>query len=73
MLGAMCQESYRVLKMALHHYFKISSKLPDPSGPLSEIIPSQAIKEANEIVKQSTQNGITKHSRETYLKFTSTQ
>ena len=39
----------------------------------SEIIPSQAIKEANEIVKQSTQNGSTKHSRGTYLKFTLTQ
>ena len=59
--------------MALHRYFKISSKQPDPNGPLSEIIPSQAIKEANEIVKQSTQNGSTKHSRGTYLKFTPTQ
>ena len=61
-------------KMALHRYFKISSKLPDPNGPLSEIIPSQAIKEANEIVKQSTQNaGSTKRSRGTYQKFTPTQ
>ena len=60
-------------KMALHRYFKISSKQPDPNGPLPEIIPSQVIKEANEIVKQSTQNGSTKHSRGTYLKFTSKQ
>ena len=45
--------------MALDRYFKISSKQPDPNGPLSEIIPSQAIKEANKIVKQSTQNGST--------------
>ena len=59
--------------MALHHYFKISSKLPNPNGPLSESIPSQVIKEANEIVKQSTQNGSTKLSRGTYLKFTPTQ
>ena len=59
--------------MSLHRYFKISSKQPDPNGPLSEIIPSQAIKEANEIVKQSTQNGSTKRSRGTYLKFTPTQ
>ena len=61
--------------MALHHYsyFKISSKLPDPNGPLTEVIPSQAIKEANEIMKQSTQNGSTKRSRGTNLKFTPTQ
>ena len=43
--------------MALDCYFKISSKQPDHNGPLSEIISSQAIKEANKIVKQSTQNG----------------
>ena len=59
--------------MTLHRYFKISSKHPDPNGPLSEIIPSQVIKEANKIVKQSTQNGSTKRSRRTYLKFTPTQ
>ena len=59
--------------MDLHCYFKISSKLPDPNGPLSETIPSQAIKEADEIVKQSTQNDSTKHNRGTYLKFTPTQ
>ena len=59
--------------MALHRYFKISSKLPDPNGPLSETIPSEAIKEANKIVEQSTQNASTKRSRGTYLKFTPIQ
>jgi len=56
--------------MALHRYFKISSKLPDPNGPLSETIPSEVIKEANRIVEESTQNGSTKRGREMYLKFT---
>ena len=43
------------------------------TGSLSEIIPSQVIKEVNEIVKQSTQNGSTKCNRGTYQKFTLTQ
>jgi len=42
--------------MALHRYFKISSKLPDPNGPLSETVPSEpkVMKEANRIVEEST-------------------
>ena len=60
--------------MSLHRYFKISSKLPDPNGPLSETIPSETIKEANKSMEQSIQNGSTlKRSRGTYLKFTPVQ
>jgi len=59
--------------MALHRYFKISSKPQDPNGPLSETVPSEAIKEANRIVEESTQNGSTKRGRGTYLKFTPIQ
>ena len=40
--------------MSLHRYFKISSKLPDPNGPLSKEVPSEAIKEANKSVERAT-------------------
>ena len=59
--------------MALHRYFKISNKYPDPYGPLSETVPSDAIKETNKIVERYTQNAGTKRSRGTYLKFTPIQ
>ena len=60
--------------MALHCYFKpISSKFPDPNRPLSNKMPSVAIREANKSVEQATKNGSKKRSREKYGSFTSTQ
>ena len=59
--------------MALHRYFKISNKLPDPYSPLLKTVPSDAIKEVNKIVERSIQNASTQGSRGTCLKFTSTQ
>jgi len=61
--------------MALHHYFKISGKLPDPNGSFSKEIPSAAIREANKNVEKATtgaQNS-KKHGREKYGRFTPTQ
>ena len=40
--------------MALHRYFKISSKLP---GPLLNTVPPEVIKAANKIVKQASDKG----------------
>ena len=37
--------------MSLHRYFKISSKLPDPNGPLSKEVPSEAIKKQTKASK----------------------
>ena len=62
--------------MSLHRYFKISSKLPDPNGPLSKEVPSEAIKEANKSVESATKNigtsecGGGKRGRGAYMKFT---
>ena len=63
--------------MALHRYFKpISSKLPDPNGPLSKEMPSAAIREANKSVEKTrateAQNS-EKPSRGQYGRFTPTQ
>ena len=65
--------------MSLHRYFKISSKLPDPNGPLSKEVPLEAIKEANKIVERATKNigtsecGGGKRGRGAYMKFTPVQ
>jgi len=61
--------------MALHRYFKpISSKLPDPNGPLSKEMPSAAIREANKSVEEATEmQKNKKRSREKYGRFTPTQ
>ena len=65
--------------MSLHRYFKISSKLPDPNGPLSKKVPLEAIKEANRSVEVATQDtssdasGSSKEGRGTYMKFTPVQ
>ena len=65
--------------MSLHGYFKISSKLPDPNGPLSKEVPSEAIKEANKSVERATKNigtsecGGGKRGRGAYMKFTPVQ
>ena len=56
--------------MALHHYFK---KLPDPNGPLSSTMAPEIIKAADKIVKQASEKGRTKHSREPYRQFTDIQ
>ena len=65
--------------MSLHQYFKISSKLPDPNGPLSKEVPSEHIKEANRSIEAATQDtssgtsGGAKRGRGTYIKFTPVQ
>jgi len=62
--------------MSLHRYFKISSKLPDPNGPLSKEIPAEAIKAANDSVEQATKtdgSGSGKPSRGKYASFTGVQ
>ena len=61
--------------MALHRYFKVSGKLPDPNGSLSKEMPSAAIREANKNVEKATteaQNS-KKRGREKYSRFTPTQ
>ena len=63
--------------MLSHRYFKISSKLPDPNGPLSKEIPAEATKAANDSIEQATKtqdigtNG--KQSRGKYMTFTGVQ
>ena len=71
--GDSCYVSVKFISWLCIITFKISNKLPDPYSPLSKTIPSEAIKEVNKIVEQSIKNAGTKHSRGTYLKFTSTQ
>lgn len=59
--------------MSLHRYFKVSSKLPDPNGPLSQVVPSETIKAANKSISETVENTGTKRSRGTYQKFTAVQ
>ena len=43
--------------MSVHRYLmKISSKLPDPNGPLSKEMPAEAIKAANDSIEEATRN-----------------
>ena len=44
----------RLSKMSIHKYFKPekSPLLPDPAGPLSAVVPSSTIEEANKAVKR---------------------
>ena len=44
------------LATSLFKYFKCESVLPNPSGPLSEVVPSEDIKAANKEVKEVIQN-----------------
>lgn len=46
--------------MALYHYFHpaVDTKLPDPRGPLSEIVPSSLIASANEKVSGAIERKI---------------
>ena len=39
--------------MALHHYFKISSKLPDSNGALLNTVPLEVIEGVNKIVEHA--------------------
>ena len=59
--------------MALHRYFKISSKFPDPNGPLANTVPPEVIRAANKIAEEANEKGGTKPSRGPYRQFTDIQ
>ena len=68
----------------LHCYFKPTAgvvikrqdrRLPDPNGPLSSIIPAEAIRDANDAHGQSAQvqGGESKRPQGSYVKLTPVQ
>ena len=60
--------------LALLRYFKPFDGLPNPKGPLTSSISSQAIAAANkEVQKAVGQSSVTGKKRGTYKKYTATQ
>ena len=69
------------MAMSILKYFKHESKLPNPSGPSSKVVPSEGIKAANKEVvscmKLTTEGvlsaSVSATSRGTYKRFTAEQ
>ena len=56
--------------MSILKYFKRTSSLPDPKGPLSEEVPTVSIAEANKEVKKVIDQPPKKRKGTTYIKVT---
>lgn len=56
--------------MSILNYFKRTSTLPDPKGPLSEEVPTVSIIEANKEVKKVIDQPPKKRKGTTYIKVT---
>ena len=60
--------------MSIYKYFKKDTALPSPKGPLSAVVPPDAIRSMNrEVEKVIEQSSTEKRERGPYIKFTSSQ